>query len=306
MSFLEKLKNSLTKTRQNLTKRLDENFDKSEKITDELYEQLEEILILADVGALCSMNIVEELKKTIKQKKIKLADQAKQELKSIIKNTLTDSSQLKTNTTPSIILILGVNGSGKTTTIAKLIEFFKKEEKTVLVGAADTFRAAAIEQLSFWVNRLNCPLIRHKEGADPAAVVFDTILAAKKRKIDIAICDTAGRLHNKQNLMNELEKIIRITNKEAQDLDKEILLTIDATTGQNAITQAKEFQKAAQITGTILTKLDGTSKGGIIIPIKKELNLPVRFIGTGETVEDLQQFDADLFTKALFNNEVIA
>lgn len=300
MGVFEKLKQSLKKTREIFTKKLDENLQKDEKITNEFYDELEEILVAADVGPICSFDLVFELKKVVKEKKLKFKTQAKEELISIILNILKEKEKKEEEKTQKIILVLGVNGVGKTTTIAKLCEFYIAQKKSVLIGAADTFRAAAIEQLTVWANRLNVPLIKQKQGADPAAVVFDTISAAKKRKIDISICDTAGRLHTKKNLMNELEKIVRILEKEGENLNKEILLVIDATTGQNGLVQAKQFKECAKITGVVLTKLDGTAKGGIVIPIKKQLKLPIKFIGTGETLKDLQEFDAEIFLDALF------
>lgn len=301
MGFFERLKKSLTKTRQNFTNKLDKSFEKEEKITDPFFSELEEILITCDIGFDCSIEIVEKLKKNIKQKKIKFKKEAKNELIKIIEEILNTNEEPKQLSKPTIILMLGVNGVGKTTTIAKLAYFFKQQKKSVLLAAADTFRAAAIEQLEILAKKVDCPLIKHQQNSDPAAVVFDGISAAKKRNVDFLICDTAGRLHTKKNLMGELEKIVRITNKEGVNLNKEFLLTIDATTGQNGLIQAEKFKEAANITGTILTKLDGTAKGGIIIPIKKNLNLPIKFIGTGESLEDLQIFDSNMFTKALFN-----
>lgn len=303
MGVFEKLKQSLKKTREVFTKKLDDNLKKEEKITNEFYEELEEILIAADVGPVCSFDLVFELKKVVKEKKLKFKTQAKEELISILLNILKNEEEENLQEKQTIILVLGVNGVGKTTTIAKLCEFYRAQNKSVLIGAADTFRAAAIEQLDVWANRLNVALVKQKQGADPAAVVFDTIASAKKRKIDVSICDTAGRLHTKKNLMNELQKMVRILEKEGENLNKEILLTIDATTGQNGLTQAKQFKEFAKITGVVLTKLDGTAKGGIVIPIKKQLKLPIKFIGTGETLKDLQKFDAELFLNALFKQK---
>ena len=305
MNFFEKLKQSLKKTRENLTNKLDENIKREEKITKEFYEELEEILIVADIGPINSFEIIEELKQIVKRKKLKLRVDAKEELIKIIEEILSSEEKLKINTTPSIILMLGVNGVGKTTTIAKISNYLKEQNKSVIIGAADTFRAAAIEQLEIWAEKVNCPLVKQKQGADPAAVVYDTIAAAKKRKIDVAICDTAGRLHTKKNLMSELEKIIKIMNKETEGLNKEILLVLDATTGQNGLIQAEEFKQYANITGAVLTKLDGTAKGGIIIPIKKKLKLPIKFIATGEGLKDLQPFNPLLFTRALFETKEV-
>lgn len=301
MGFFEKLKKSLTKTRQNFADRLDRSFEKDEKISDSFFEELEEILISCDVGFSCTIEIVKELQKNIKQKKIKFKKQAKEELMLVIEEILKTNEEPQNISKPTIILMLGVNGVGKTTTIAKLAYYFKQQQKSVLLAAADTFRAAAIEQLEIWAKKVNCPLIKHQQNSDPASVVFDGICSAKKRNVDFLICDTAGRLHTKKNLMGELEKIVRVTNKEALNLNKEFLLTIDATTGQNGLIQAEKFKETAKITGTILTKLDGTAKGGIVIPIKKNLDLPIKFIGTGESLEDFQVFDANMFTKALFN-----
>lgn len=301
MGFFEKLKKSLTKTRQNFADRLDRSFEKDEKISDSFFEELEEILISCDVGFSCTIEIVKELQKNIKQKKIKFKKQAKEELMLVIEEILKTNEEPQNISKPTIILMLGVNGVGKTTTIAKLAYYFKQQQKSVLLAAADTFRAAAIEQLEIWAKKVDCPLIKHQQNSDPASVVFDGICSAKKRNVDFLICDTAGRLHTKKNLMGELEKIVRVTNKEALNLNKEFLLTIDATTGQNGLIQAEKFKETAKITGTILTKLDGTAKGGIVIPIKKNLDLPIKFIGTGESLEDFQVFDANMFTKALFN-----
>lgn len=305
MNFFEKLKQSLKKTRENFTNKLDENIKKEEKITKEFYEELEEILIASDASPTSSFEIIEELKQRVKQKKLKFKLQAKEELIKIIEEILTSEEEFKIKTTPSIVLMLGVNGVGKTTTIAKLSNYLKEQNKSVIIGAADTFRAAAIEQLEIWANKVNCPLVKQKQGADPAAVVYDTIAAAKKRKIDVAICDTAGRLHTKKNLMFELEKIVKIMNKEAEGLDKEILLVLDATTGQNGLIQAEEFKQHANVTGAVLTKLDGTAKGGIIIPIKKKLKLPIKFIATGEGLKDLQPFNSLLFSRALFETKEV-
>ena len=303
MNFFERLKQSLKKTRQNFSNRLDKSFNSEEKITEKLYEELEEILISADVGVKSSIEIVKTLKQNVKSKKIKYVNKAKEELILIIEDILKSDSINNSETTPTIFLVLGVNGVGKTTTIAKLAHYFKKQGKSVILGAADTFRAAAIEQLLILADKAGCNVVHHKEGADPAAVVFDTVVAAQKRNIDVAICDTAGRLHTKKNLMSELQKIVKVIDKEAFNLNKEFLLVLDATTGQNGLIQAEKFKESANITGIVLTKLDGTAKGGIIIPIKREMNVPIRFIGTGESLEDLQPFDANMFTKALFQTK---
>ena len=303
MGFFAKLKNGLKKTRQGIAQKINAVFDSSDKIDENLYEELEEILIMADVGMETSVEIIDNLRENIKKKKIKHTQEARQELIEIIREILTGDENLKTGTTPSIILVLGVNGVGKTTTIGKLANILKNQGKEVIIGAADTFRAAAIDQLEIWAQRVGCAIVKHREGADPAAVVFDTVVAAKKRNVDVAICDTAGRLHNKKNLMAELKKISDVVKKEAWDLDIEILLVVDATTGQNGVVQAKEFGKASGLTGIILTKLDGTAKGGIVISIRKNLGLPIKFIGVGEQIDDLQPFDPELFTKALFDSD---
>lgn len=302
MGFFEKLKSGLKKTRNGITKQINSVFDSSDKVTDSMYEELEEVLIMSDVGMQTSIEIIDMLKENIKKKKIKTTSEAKKELIDVIKDILTGDEQLNVNSKPSVILVLGVNGVGKTTTIGKLANLLKEQGKSVVVGAADTFRAAAIEQLEIWTDRVGCSIVKHREGADPAAVVFDTIAAAKKRNVDVAICDTAGRLHNKKNLMAELKKISDVVKREADGCDLEILLVIDATTGQNGVIQAKEFEKSAGLTGIILTKLDGTAKGGIVISIKKNLGLPIKFIGVGEQIDDLQPFDSDLFTNALFES----
>ena len=306
MGFFEKLKQSLTKTRQNLAEKLEKNFKKGEKIDDAFYDELEESLILCDVGARSSFEIVEELRKKIKQKRLKFKDEAKEELTTIIEEILKDSEVVEENEEeekPTVVLVLGVNGVGKTTTIAKLCHFWKKQNKTSLIAAADTFRAAAIDQLEIWAEKVNCPIVKHQEGSDPAAVVFDSIVSAKKRKLDFVIADTAGRLHNKKNLMGELEKIGRIVEKEGSNLKKEVFLVLDATTGQNGLVQAKSFMEIINLTGIILTKLDGTAKGGIIIPIKRELLLPIRFVGTGEKLDDLEVFDSATYAKELFRTK---
>ena len=301
MGFFDKIRLGLAKTRGEMTEQLDQAFGSTEKISDDLYEELEEILIMSDIGMDTSIEIIDMLKEKVKKDKLKLSGQARDALIEIIAEVMSGDEELNVNTKPSIILVLGVNGVGKTTTIGKLASYFKNQGKSVILGAADTFRAAATEQLEIWANRTDCQVVKHREGADPAAVVFDTISAAKKRSIDIAICDTAGRLHNKKNLMSELLKISNVVKREGEGCDVEILLVVDATTGQNGVVQAREFKKAADLTGIILTKLDGTAKGGIVIPIKQQLELPIKFVGVGEGIDDLQPFDAKLFTKALFD-----
>ncbi len=271
------------------------------KIDEELFEELEELLVMGDVGVETSVFITGELRKKIKEKGITDPAQIMAELQETVQELLSGDDALHLSTRPSVILVIGVNGVGKTTTIGKLAARLKAEGKSVILGAADTFRAAAIEQLEVWAQRAEVPLIKHGEGADPAAVVFDTISAAKARGCDVVICDTAGRLHNKKNLMDELAKISRIIDRELPGCDRETLLVLDAATGQNAVNQAREFQSAAGITGIVLTKLDGTPKGGVVLPIKKDLGLSVKFIGVGEQVDDLQPFDAAAFTSALFD-----
>ncbi|MDE5853176.1 MAG: signal recognition particle-docking protein FtsY [Oscillospiraceae bacterium] len=301
MGFFDKIRLGLAKTRGEMTEQLDQAFRLTEKISDDLYEELEEILIMSDIGMDTSIEIIDMLKEKVKKDKLKLSGQARNALIEIIAEVISGDEELNVNTKLSIMLVLGVNGVGKTTTIGKLASYFKNQGKSVILGAADTFRAAATEQLEIWANRTDCQVVKHREGADPAAVVFDTISAAKKRSIDIAICDTAGRLHNKKNLMSELLKISNVVKREGEGCDVEILLVVDATTGQNGVVQAREFKKAAGLTGIILTKLDGTAKGGIVIPIKQQLELPIKFVGVGEGIDDLQPFDAKLFTKALFD-----
>lgn len=303
MGFFDKIKKGLGKTRNGLTKDMDRAFASSEKISEELYEELEEILIMADVGVDTSLDITQRLRKAVKEQKLKYSDEARNALKEILVEMLSGGQELNISTKPSVILVIGVNGVGKTTTIGKLAASLKSEGKEVVLGAADTFRAAAIDQLGIWAERSGCKMVRHKEGSDPAAVVFDTIATSKKHLIDVAICDTAGRLHNKKNLMNELNKITKVVERESQGLDVEVLLVIDATTGQNGINQAKEFKESAGLTGIILTKLDGTAKGGIVISIKNSLGLPIKYVGVGEQIDDLQPFDPKMFVDALFDDE---
>ncbi len=300
MGFFEKIKQGLKKTRENISGQIAQMVNSFTKIDEELFEELEELLVMGDVGVNTSQYLCEELRKKIKEKGITNPALIMDELKSIVTEMLQGDDSLHIDTKPSVILVIGVNGVGKTTTIGKLAARLRAEEKSVILGAADTFRAAAIEQLEVWAQRAEVPIIRHSEGADPAAVVFDTIAAAKARGCDVVICDTAGRLHNKKNLMAELSKISRVIERELPGCDKETLLVLDAATGQNAVNQAREFQNAAAITGIVLTKLDGTPKGGVVLPIKQDLGLPVKFIGVGEQVDDLQPFDAAAFAEALF------
>ena len=303
MGFFDKIREGLKKTRDNISGQITQMVNSFTKIDEELFEELEELLVMGDVGMNTAEYICDQLRGKIKEKGITDPSLIMGELKAIVAEMLQGDDALHISTKPSIILVIGVNGVGKTTTIGKLASRLKSEGKSVILGAADTFRAAAIEQLEVWADRAGVPLIKHKEGADPAAVVFDTIAAAKARDCDVIICDTAGRLHNKKNLMDELGKISRVIDRELPGCDRETLLVLDAATGQNAVNQEREFQSAAGITGIVLTKLDGTPKGGVVLPIKQELGLPVKFIGVGEQVEDLQPFDAAAFADALFDNQ---
>lgn len=301
MGFFDKLKNGLTKTRESIAKQVNNVFSVFVKVDDELFENLEEALIMADIGVETSTYIIEKLRDNVKHKHITDGNLVKEELKSIISEILSAlDTTVNTSTTPSVILVIGVNGVGKTTSIGKIASHYKSMGKKVLLAAADTFRAAAIDQLDIWAQRSGCDIIKHQENSDPAAVVFDACTAAKARGADILICDTAGRLHNKKNLMAELAKINRVIERELPDSARETLLVLDATTGQNAVSQAKLFSEAADITGIILTKLDGTAKGGIVISIAKERNVPVKFVGVGEGIDDLQEFNSDDFAKAIF------
>ena len=302
MGFFEKLKAGLSKTKNAFVHSADSIFRSlSGELDDDFYDELEEILILADVGINTAGEIIADLKKRVVEERIKDGAAAKQALKDILKEKVTfENRGLRLDTKPSVILVIGVNGVGKTTSIAKIAKHLKDSGKSVMLAAADTFRAAAIDQLMIWADRIGVPIAKQSEGSDPAAVVFDAAAMAKKGKCDVLIVDTAGRLHNKKNLMNELNKIDRVLERELPDSSIEVLLVLDATTGQNAVNQAKEFKETAKITGLVLTKLDGTAKGGIIFSIKKELDLPVKFIGVGEQADDLQPFDADEFVEALF------
>ena len=300
--FFARLKEGLSKTRSNITSRVDEIIKYYREIDDEFFEELEEALIMADVGIQTTQEIIEYIRKKVKEEKIGDAEKIKDILKDKVASVLEEGSHELELPSPTVILVVGVNGVGKTTTIGKLANRFREEGKQVLVAAADTFRAAASDQLEVWCKRAQVPLIRHNEGADPAAVVFDAIQSAKSRKADILLCDTAGRLHNKKNLMNELEKINRIIDREMPEAHKEVLLVVDAATGQNAITQASLFKEAVGITGLALTKLDGTAKGGVVVAVKSQLNIPIYFVGVGEKMEDLQPFNPQEFAQALFES----
>jgi len=303
-SLFERLKAGLNKTRKGMTEKIDAVLKAYRKIDDELFDELEEVLVTADVGINTTMEIIDRLRDKVRENKISESEKVKELLKEEIKEIMTESigdNKLNVSKSPSVILAVGVNGVGKTTTIGKLAYKLRNNGKKVIIAAGDTFRAAAIDQLEEWSIRSKTEIVKHKEGADPAAVIFDGIQAAKSRKADVLICDTAGRLHNKKNLMNELNKIFRVVDKEFAEAEKEVLLVLDATTGQNAINQAKQFKEVCDITGVVLTKLDGTAKGGIVIAIQSELNLPVKLIGVGEGIEDLQEFDIDDFVDALFN-----
>lgn len=303
MGFFKKISDGLKKTRDNMAGMLNSVFRSFTKIDEELFEELEEILVMSDVGMPTAQRITEELRKRVKKNGVKDPAQVRDLMQEIITEMLSGGEELTLETRPSVILVIGVNGVGKTTTIGKLASRFKSEGKRVILGAADTFRAAAIEQLEVWAERANVDMVKHSEGADPAAVVFDTIAAGKARGADIIICDTAGRLHNKKNLMAELNKISRVIERELPQASKEVLLVLDATTGQNAVNQAKEFQETAGITGIVLTKLDGTAKGGVVLAIRENLGIPVKFIGVGEQIDDLQPFSPSAFAAALFKEE---
>ena len=306
MSFFEKIRDGLRKTRDAIFGRIDTMLKSFTKIDDELFEELEELLVMADVGVYTAEKICDELRKRVKREGITEPKEINRLLAEVISEMLKGGQELKIDTKPSVILVIGVNGVGKTTTIGKMAANFIRQGKKVTLAAADTFRAAAIDQLQIWADRAGADIVKQGEGADPAAVVFDSISSAKAKGSDIIIVDTAGRLHNKKNLMAELEKINRIINRELPDSDKEVLLVLDATTGQNAVNQTKEFKNAAGITGIVLTKLDGTAKGGVILAIKEELNVPVKYIGVGEQIDDLQPFEPDEFARALFGAEEIA
>jgi len=300
MGFFDKLKSGLAKTKAALADGINNIFKNFRSVDEDLMDELEELLITSDLGVDTTMEILDTLRNRIKTENIKDPDEVKKVLYGILREMIGDGEPVRTGDGMTVILVIGVNGVGKTTSIAKIANVMKKQGKHVILAAADTFRAAAADQLRVWADRVGVEIIAQSEGSDPAAVVFDAANAAKKRGADVLIIDTAGRLHNKKNLMNELEKINRVVDRELPDSIRETLLVLDATTGQNAVVQAKEFKNAAPITGLVLTKLDGTAKGGIVISIKKELDIPVKFIGVGEKVDDLEVFDADEFVRALF------
>ena len=300
MGFFNKIKEGLKKTRDAVIGQIDSMLKSFTKIDDELFEELEELLVMGDVGVPTAEKICEELKKRVKKEGIKNPNEIHRLLEETVSDMLRGGEELDLSTTPSIILVIGVNGVGKTTTIGKLANHLTKQGKKVILAAGDTFRAAAIEQLEIWADRSHCEIIKQNEGSDPAAVIYDAISAAKPRHADVIICDTAGRLHNKKPLMDELAKINRIIDRELPDASKEKLLVLDATTGQNAVNQAEQFSLATGITGIVLTKLDGTAKGGVVLAIKEGLGIPVKYIGVGEQIDDLQPFDAEDFARALF------
>ena len=304
MGLFSKFRKGLKKTRdEGITAKVDEVIETYDEICDDLFDELEEVLIMGDVGMQTAERIISDLKDNIENDKITEVSEVRETLKDIVAGIVWGGSYLKLRTKPSVILVIGVNGVGKTTTIGKLAMRLKSMGRSVILGAADTFRAAAIEQLEVWAKRADVPMVKHAEGADPAAVVYDTIQSAKAKGTDVIILDTAGRLHNKKNLMDELNKISRVIDRELPDASRETLLILDATTGQNAVNQAKDFKDAAGITGIILTKLDGTARGGVVLAINNELDVPVKFVGVGEQIDDLQPFDADAFASALFDKK---
>ncbi len=303
MGLFSKIKEGLKKTRDKMSSSVESMLRSFTSIDEELFEELEELLVMGDVGVPTAEHICDTLRKKVKEKGVTDPEAIYGMLRETVAEMLRGGEELQISTKPSVILVIGVNGVGKTTTIGKIASRLKGEGKNVVLGAADTFRAAAVEQLEVWAQRSGAELVKQPEGSDPASVVYDAVAAAKARGADVVICDTAGRLHNKKNLMDELSKIGRVIDRELPDADKEVLLVLDATTGQNAVNQAREFQNAAGITGIVLTKLDGTARGGVVLAIRENLGIPVKFIGVGEKVDDLQPFDADEFAEALFARE---
>ena len=303
VGFFAKLKNGLNKTRINLLDGLDSVFHGFSEIDDDFYEELEEVLVMADIGVLTTSEIIEEIKTLVKVEHIKRPEDCRDYLINLLAERMNiDTDEYAFKDEKSIIFVIGVNGVGKTTTIGKLAYNFKEENKKVMVAAADTFRAAATEQLEAWAKRVDVPIVKGNDGTDPASVIYDALQSAKAKDVDILLCDTAGRLHNKKNLMEELKKMNRVIDREFPGIHRENFLVLDASTGQNALNQAKEFKDACNITGIILTKMDGTAKGGIAIAIWQELHIPVKYIGVGEGIEDLQKFDSKSFVKAIFDN----
>ena len=301
MGFFQKISEGLKKTKESMMQKVNQIFSGFRPVDEELFEELEETLIMSDVGMVTAEEICQRLRKGVKERGITDAGEVKALLQEILTEMMEGDTTLHISTKPSVVLVIGVNGVGKTTTIGKLAANLTSQGKKVILGAADTFRAAAIDQLQIWADRAGVEMIRQSEGSDPAAVVFDTIAAGKARGADVVICDTAGRLHNKKNLMDELSKISRVIKREAPGADLEVLLVLDATTGQNAVIQARTFQEAAGLTGIILTKLDGTAKGGVVIAIKQELQIPIKYVGVGEKLDDLQPFEPKAFVQALFD-----
>lgn len=300
MGLFKKFNFGLKKTRDQMSGAIDSVLEASAAIDDALFEELEEILIMGDVGVATAQHIIDELRERVKKRDLKKPDKLRRVIREVVADMLSGKEGMELDTIPSVILVIGVNGVGKTTTIGKMAAYYKAQGKKVILAAADTFRAAAIEQLEIWAERAGVEIVKHREGADPAAVIFDTISAGKARDADLIICDTAGRLHNKKNLMEELSKIYRVIDRELPYSDREVLLVLDATTGQNAVNQAREFMNAAEITGIVLTKLDGTARGGVVLSIMDDLKIPVKFVGVGEQVDDLQPFDAEAFAEGLF------
>lgn len=300
MGLFSKISQGLKKTRDSIKENLDHMLHSFTKIDEELFEELEELLIMSDVGAHTASEICSRLRVRVKEQGITDPSLVKAQIRQIVAQMLEGDSQIHFDAKPKVILMIGVNGVGKTTTIGKLAANFTREGKKVIIAAADTFRAAAIDQVAVWAQRAGADLVRHEEGSDPAAVVFDAIAAGKSRGADVIFCDTAGRLHNKKNLMDELAKISRVISREVDPATVEVLLVLDATTGQNALNQARQFKEAAGLTGIVLTKLDGTARGGVVIGIKEELGIPVKYIGVGEQIDDLQEFSPQQFVDALF------